>query len=85
MNAPEAHMLNLLALALVSPLAELFSSVPDGFVKNRTLLIGFVACLVLAFIAKMFFRSLDTRRLEQREDQQEVSATSGDGPPTFNG
>jgi len=73
-------------LALVIPFADAFlADMPDGFVKNRTLILGFVAALVLAFIAKWFLRSLDTRRVERHEEQREMTATTGNGPPTFNG
>jgi len=79
-------MYHLLALALAVPFADVFpTDVPDGFVRNRTLIIGFVAALVLAFFAKLVFRRLDTCRAEQQEEQQEITATTGDGPPRFNG
>ena len=74
-----------LALAIVTPLAVAFPDLPDGFVKNRTLLIGFAAALVLAFFAKLLFRRHDMIQAEQREENQEAAAVSRDGPPSFNG
>ena len=74
------------ALATLSSLAESFpNEITGGFVTNRTLIIGFVAVLVLAFVAKVLLRSHDERQAERREEKQEVSAITGNGPPTFNG
>jgi hypothetical protein len=82
-------MLNVLAIAdfadLTSVIANAFPDVPDGFVTNRTLIIGFVAALVLAFFAKLLFRKHDEIKAEQREESQEAAAISRDGPPSFNG
>ena len=77
-------MLNL-ALAVVTPLAAAFPDIPDGFVKNRTLLIGLVTALVLAFFAKLCLRRHEIVQAEEREEQQEVAAVTRNGPPTFNG
>ena len=77
-------MLNL-ALATAMPFVEAFLNMPDGFVKNRTLLIGFIVALVLAFFAKICLRRHEIVQAEQREEQQEVAAVTRDGPPTFNG
>ena len=74
------------ALATFSSLVgSLLSDLTGGFVTNRTLFIGFVVALVLAFFAKLALRSHDHRQAERREEQQEVSAITGNGPPTFNG
>jgi hypothetical protein len=78
-------MLNLAALAIAIPFAEAFLEIPDGFVKNRTLLIGFVVALLLAFFAKICLRRHEIVQAEQREENQEVAAVTRDGPPTFNG
>ena len=73
-------MLMILAAGTVFP-----GRAPEGFITNRTLLIGFVVALILAFLAKLFFRSHDARQLARRQENQEAAAISRDGPPTFNG
>jgi hypothetical protein len=82
-------MLNYLALAdfadLTSIIANAFPDVPDGFVTNRNLIIGFVVALVLAFLAKLLFRKHDQIKAEQREESQEAAAIDRNGPPSFNG
>ncbi|MEA2711892.1 MAG: hypothetical protein QOF78_4493 [Phycisphaerales bacterium] len=61
------------------------SGPPEGFVTNRTLLIGLVVAVVLAILVKLFFRRSDARDLAQREEASDVAAIKRDGPPTFNG
>jgi len=78
-------MYHLLALTDFASIANAFPDVPDGFVTNRTLIIGFVAVLVLAFFVKMLFRKHDQVQAERREETQESAAVRGDGPPSFNG
>jgi hypothetical protein len=70
---------------LAASLAADLASIPDGFVKNRTLLIGFAVALVLAFFAKIVLRRHDQVQAERHEEAQEVAAVNRDGPPTFNG
>lgn len=60
-------------------------NVPDGFAANRTLLLGLVGLLLAAFLAKLYFRTLKECRREHRDEQRELAATTGDGPPSFNG
>jgi hypothetical protein len=69
---------------LVSPLTAALD-LPDGFVTNKTLFLGFVVALILAFMAKLWLRGHDERQAEKREEKQEIAAISREGPPTFNG
>jgi hypothetical protein len=69
---------------LISPLTAAFD-LPDGFVTNRNLFIGFAVALVLAVLAKMWLRSHDERQAAKHEEKQEIAAIARDGPPTFNG
>jgi hypothetical protein len=69
---------------LVSPLTAALD-LPDGFVTNRTLFVGFVVALILAFMAKLWLRNHDERQAARHEEKQEIAAISRDGPPTFNG
>ena len=64
---------------------SLGANMPDGFVTNRQLIIGFAVALVLAFFAKLALRSHDERQATKREEKQELAAISRSGPPTFNG
>ena len=69
---------------LVSPLTAALD-LPDGFVTNRTLFVGFVVALVLAVMAKVWLRKHDERQATKHEEKQEIAAIARDGPPTFNG
>lgn len=73
-------------LALVLAAGTVFSRhASDGFIPNRQLVTGLVAALFLAFIAKLYFRTLEDCRREREEEQRELAGTTGNGPPSFNG
>ena len=72
-------------LALVATGTVFAGSLPDGFIANRTLLLGLVAMLFVAFLGKLLLRTVEDCRREHHEAERELAGTTGNGPPSFNG